>query len=311
MLVIAMRVRLGYVSISMVISATTSSPYTYSEYLKSGDLKKLDDVITSNLLNLEKIVNYNIKNNIHFYRISSKIIPLATKDDVTFDYISKYSRYYERIGKKIEDNKMRVDFHPDQYTVLNSTNSTVLANSMKILEYHYNLLNALNIKDKLLVIHVGSGVFGKENSIKRFINNFKKLPSYIQEIISIENDDKLFNVEDCLKISKILDIPLVLDYHHYNCNKSYLDIKSVFDSWNGRVPKVHFSSPKNSKDFRSHSEYINSDDFICFIDVIKGFNMDVDVMIEAKAKDDALFRLVRELKYKTNYKFVDETTFEV
>lgn len=311
MLVIAMRVRLGYVSISMVISATTSSPYTYSEYLKSGDLKKLDDVITSNLLNLEKIVNYNIKNNIHFYRISSKIIPLATKDDVTFDYISKYSRYYERIGKKIEDNKMRVDFHPDQYTVLNSTNSTVLTNSMKILEYHYNLLNALNIKDKLLVTHVGSGVFGKENSIKRFINNFKKLPSYIQEIISIENDDKLFNVEDCLKISKILDIPLVLDYHHYNCNKSYLDIKSVFDSWNGRVPKVHFSSPKNSKDFRSHSEYINSDDFICFIDVIKGFNMDVDVMIEAKAKDDALFRLVRELKYKTNYKFVDETTFEV
>ena len=311
MLVIAMRVSLGYVSISMAISATTSSPYTYSEYLKSGDLKKLDDVITSNLLNLEKIVNYNIKNNIHFYRISSKIIPLATKDDVTFDYISKYSRYYERIGKKIEDNKMRVDFHPDQYTVLNSTNSTVLTNSMKILEYHYNLLNALNIKDKLLVIHVGSGVFGKENSIKRFINNFKKLPSYIQEIISIENDDKLFNVEDCLKISKILDIPLVLDYHHYNCNKSYLDIKSVFDSWNGRVPKVHFSSPKNSKDFRSHSEYINSDDFICFIDVIKGFNMDVDVMIEAKAKDDALFRLVRELKYKTNYKFVDETTFEV
>lgn len=279
--------------------------------MKSGDLKKLDDVITSNLLNLEKIVNYNIKNNIHFYRISSKIIPLATKDDVTFDYISKYSRYYERIGKKIEDNKMRVDFHPDQYTVLNSTNSTVLTNSMKILEYHYNLLNALNIKDKLLVTHVGSGVFGKENSIKRFINNFKKLPSYIQEIISIENDDKLFNVEDCLKISKILDIPLVLDYHHYNCNKSYLDIKSVFDSWNGRVPKVHFSSPKNSKDFRSHSEYINSDDFICFIDVIKGFNMDVDVMIEAKAKDDALFRLVRELKYKTNYKFVDETTFEV
>ena len=311
MLVIAMRVRLGYVSISMAISATTSSPYTYSEYLKSGDLKKLDDVITSNLLNLEKIVNYNIKNNIHFYRISSKIIPLATKDDVTFDYISKYSRYYERIGKKIGDNKMRVDFHPDQYTVLNSTNSTVLTNSMKILEYHYNLLNALNIKDKLLVTHVGSGVFGKENSIKRFINNFKKLPSYIQEIISIENDDKLFNVEDCLKISKILDIPLVLDYHHYNCNKSYLDIKSVFDSWNGRVPKVHFSSPKNSKDFRSHSEYINSDDFICFIDVIKGFNMDVDVMIEAKAKDDALFRLVRELKYKTNYKFVDETTFEV
>ena len=32
-------------------------------------------------------------------------------------------------------------------------------------------------------------------------------------------------------------------------------------------------------------------------------------MIEAKMKDDALFRLVRELKYKTNYKFIDDTSF--
>lgn len=34
-------------------------------------------------------------------------------------------------------------------------------------------------------------------------------------------------------------------------------------------------------------------------------------MIEAKGKDDALFRLVRELKYKTDYKFINSTTFLV
>lgn len=28
-------------------------------------------------------------------------------------------------------------------------------------------------------------------------------------------------------------------------------------------------------------------------------------------KDDALFRLVRELKYKTNYRFIDDTSFIV
>ena len=32
-------------------------------------------------------------------------------------------------------------------------------------------------------------------------------------------------------------------------------------------------------------------------------------MLEAKAKDDAISRLVRELKYKTDYNFIDETTF--
>ena len=32
-------------------------------------------------------------------------------------------------------------------------------------------------------------------------------------------------------------------------------------------------------------------------------------MLEAKKKEDALFQLVRKLKYKTNLKFIDETTF--
>ena len=77
------------------------------------------------------------------------------------------------------------------------------------------------------------------------------------------------------------------------------------------LPKIHFSSPKSSlkKDFRAHHDYINSNTFIDFIEKIKFINIDFDIMIEAKAKDEALFRLVRELKYKTNYKFIDETTF--
>lgn len=32
-------------------------------------------------------------------------------------------------------------------------------------------------------------------------------------------------------------------------------------------------------------------------------------MIEAKKKDEALFRLVRELKYQTEIIFLDETSF--
>ena len=104
---------------------------------------------------------------------------------------------------------------------------------------------------------------------------------------------------------------MVLDYHHYKCNKSAIDIEKILNSWKGKRPKMHFSTSRNSRDFRSHSEYVDSDEFIKFIDVIKEYDRDVDVMIEAKGKDDALFRLVRELKYKTNYMFIDDTTFYV
>lgn len=306
-----MKVKLGYACITNCINNSSSSPYTYSEYLKDGDIDKLDRVIISNLKSLNNIIDYNIKNNIHFYRISSKIIPLATKDDVKFDYTNKYKSYYDTIGKKISDSKMRVDFHPDQFCVLNSAKSDVVSNSVKILEYHYNLLNMLNVNDKILILHVGSSTFGKENSISRFINNFNKLPIYLRKCIAIENDDKVFNVNDVLKISKVTSIPVVLDYHHHLCNKSDFSFVDIFNSWGNSRVKMHFSSPKNKRDYRSHNEYINGDDFINFIEILKKYDRDIDIMLEAKGKDDSLFRLVRYIKYKTDYEFIDDTTFLV
>ncbi len=313
-----MKIRLGYACISKTLSnVTTSSTVTYTTFQKNKDYKKIDTAIKSNLNALKEILTYNIKNNIHFFRLSSKLIPLATKSDVIFDYIDPYKDYYNSIAKIIKDNKLRIDFHPDEFCVLNSTKSEVVKNSIAILEYHYNLLKALEIKNKILVLHIGGNTFGKKNSISRFINNFNTLSKDIQESIAIENDDKIFNIRDCVYISKNINVPVILDYHHHICNHDELDIndylKDILSSWHNTTPKMHFSSPKNKtkKDFRSHNDYINVDDFINFIDLLKPFNHDVDIMIEAKAKDEALFRLVRELKYKTNYTFIDDTSFEV
>lgn len=313
-----MKIRLGYACISKTLSnVTTSSTVTYTTFQKDKDYKKIDTAIKSNLNALKEILTYNIKNNIHFFRLSSKLIPLATKSDVIFDYIDPYKDYYHSIAKIIKDNKLRIDFHPDEFCVLNSTKSEVVKNSIAILDYHYNLLKALEIKNKILVLHIGGNTFGKKNSISRFINNFNTLSKDIQESIAIENDDKIFNISDCVYISKKLNVPVILDYHHHICNHDELDIndylKDILSSWHNTTPKMHFSSPKNKtkKDFRSHNDYINVDAFINFIDILKPFNHDVDIMIEAKAKDEALFRLVRELKYKTNYTFIDDTSFEV
>lgn len=311
-----MKIRLGYACISKTIDVTSSSTYTYTNYLKDDNHdSKLQDIIISNLIDLEKLIDYNVKNNIHFFRLSSKLIPLATHKDIQFDYITPYQNYYQSIANKIQNNSMRVDFHPDQFTVLNSTKKEVVSNTFQILDYHYQILKILNISSKILILHIGSSVFGKDKSIQRFIYNFKKLPSYLKECIAIENDDKIYTIEDCLTINKELNIPIVLDYHHHICNheKEEIDFEKIFKTWENENPKIHFSSPKNKtkKDFRSHHDYINSDDFIVFIEKIKSLPYNLDIMIEAKAKDEAVFRLIRELKYKTNYHFIDETTFEV
>lgn len=311
------KVRLGYACISDTLKVTSSSTYSYSNFIKEQDFLKLDRVILSNFFALESILKYNIKNNIHFYRLSSNLIPLATKKEVDFDYINKYKFYYRNLGKMISDSCMRVDFHPSEYCVINSVKKEVVNQSIELLEYHYNLLDALNIKDKMLVIHVGNGALGKKNAISRFCNVFLTLDKKIQDIIAIENDDKVFNIDDCLLISKRIGIPVVFDYHHNQCNPGEMKLEEalneVFASWRGKKVKMHFSSPKSKlkREFRSHHEYIESDSFINFLEFLKKYNYDIDIMIEAKKKDEALFRLVREIKYKTEYLFLDDTSFIV
>ena len=312
-----MKVRLGYVALSKALDdVTTSSTITYTNYInKNYNTSKLLEITKNNLDSLYEIIKYNVKNNFHFYRLTSKLVPLATHDKVDFDYITPLLDEYKKIGKLINDNNIRVDTHPDQYAVLNSMDSKIVKNTVEILEYHYKIMDAIGIKDKIIILHVGSSACGKKASITRFINNFNKLPDHIKKCIAVENDDKVYNIKDVLELCNKINVPMVLDYHHFICNNEKEDIndylKEIIDTWDGKLPKMHFSSPKSKlkKEFRSHSDYINKECFIEFINILKKQDKDIDIMLEAKAKDDAISRLARCLKYETNYKFLDETTF--
>ena len=316
-MVIKMKVRLGYVALSKALDdVTTSSTITYTNYInKNYNTSKLLEITKNNLDSLYEIIKYNVKNNFHFYRLTSKLVPLATHDKIDFDYITPLLDEYKKIGKLINDNNIRVDTHPDQYAVLNSMDSKIVKNTVEILEYHYKIMDAIGIKDKIIILHVGSSACGKKASITRFINNFNKLPDHIKKCIAVENDDKVYNIKDVLELCHKINVPMVLDYHHFICNNEKEDIndylKEIIDTWDGKLPKMHFSSPKSKlkKEFRSHSDYINKECFIKFINILKKQDKDIDIMLEAKAKDDAVSRLARYLKYKTNYKFLDETTF--
>mgnify|MGYP002296299384 FL=1 len=312
-----MKVRLGYVALSKALDdVTTSSTITYTNYInKNYNTSKLLEITKNNLDSLYEIIKYNVKNNFHFYRLTSKLVPLATHDKIDFDYITPLLDEYKKIGKLINDNNIRVDTHPDQYAVLNSMDSKIVKNTVEILEYHYKIMDAIGIKDKIIILHVGSSACGKKASITRFINNFNKLPDHIKKCIAVENDDKVYNIKDVLELCHKINVPMVLDYHHFICNNEKEDIndylKEIIDTWDGKLPKMHFSSPKSKlkKEFRSHSDYINKECFIKFINILKKQDKDIDIMLEAKAKDDAVSRLARCLKYETNYKFLDETTF--
>jgi len=309
--VIVMKIRLGYACISNIINVTSSSTTTLTYYNKldtNSKIKKIDSIIKNNLDNLEKIINYNIKNNIHFFRITAKLVPLM--DIVNID-LNIYKNKFEKIGNLINKYKLRTDVHVDEYCVLNSTNYQVVINSIKILNNLKTTFDMFNIEYKI-IMHIGSKSGGIKSSLIRFKENFKMLDKELQKLIMLENDDKNYNVYQTLKLCEELNIPMCLDIHHHNCNKCSKNIENYLEriyKTNNNITKMHFSSPKNKKEYRSHNEYVNSIEFIKFLNLLKKFNYDTDIMLEAKQKDLALIKLSFELKYLTDYKFIDNSTF--
>ena len=317
-----MIVRLGYVAISNKLGkkATSSSTVTYSNYKKlisdEKKFEKLKTVIISNLNGLEKHIKYNIENNIHFYRITSALIPLITHPEVEyFDYRKMFKKDFQYIGKLINESNMRVDTHPDEFNVINSVNPAVVESAKNTLNIHIDWFEEMNYDKGKMVMHVGGATGGKDAGIARFINNFSTYPERIKSKVILENDDKTYTAAETLNICKTLNIPMVLDIHHHNCNNNGENIfemlEEIFNTWNKEPlpPKIHFSSPREGEFDRKHADYINGEEFVKFINSAKKINRDFDVMLECKEKDIALFKLVDDIK--NNYNWIDETTFEV
>lgn len=318
-----MRIRFGYVAIAMNLpKVTSSSSVTYKYYnsilRKEEKLNKLKSVTLSNFEDLKKILTYNIKNDIHFYRLTSKLFPLATHPNVKWDYSTIFSVEMKKIGELINKSNMRVSTHPDQFNVLNSDKEEVYQNTLINLEHHYEIFKHMQLKNPKMVIHVGSAKGGKLHSVKRLVDRFITIPKHIRELILFENDDKLYTAAETLYICKKLEVPMVLDLHHYICNRDGEDIEEllpeIFKTWEKEVlpPKIHVSSPRDYPLDRKHSDYVNPNIVINFIEKSKKIDCDFDIMIEAKHKDVAMFKLVSQIKKKrSEWKWIDKTTLEI
>lgn len=102
-----MRIRLGYVAMAIDLKdCSPSKTITYTKYSKIDDeevkLYKLKRIAEDNLKNTKRIILYNIAHNIKVYRLTSKIIPLATHPDVLqWDYQNELADHFNDLKELI------------------------------------------------------------------------------------------------------------------------------------------------------------------------------------------------------------------
>lgn len=318
-----MRFRLGYVAMAIDLEdCSPSGTVTVKTFNSLPDsdsrINKLRRVAKKNIHNTLRILRYNQDYNIKVYRFTSKLIPLATHPLLSdWNYIEDFKEELKEIGDFVKKNDFRVSAHPDHYTIINSKSEDVIKNSIKDLDYHVKLFEAMGLEDYKykLILHIGGLYKNKKESIDRFKENFLKLPDRIRKRIILENDDKLYSAADVLQICNDLNVPMVIDIHHHNCRNDGEKLEdllpSIFNTWNNETfnPKVHFSSPKNLNEFRSHADDIEIKDFLSFLNIAKKLERDFDVMLEAKNKNIALFNLSNKLETLEGIKKINESEF--
>ncbi|MCM3764591.1 UV DNA damage repair endonuclease UvsE [Neobacillus niacini] len=317
-------VRLGYVAMSMELkNASPSKTMTFAQFQKIDDreaaIRKLERIAQQNLHNTLRIMRHNVASEIHFYRLTSRLIPLANHEELLdWDYLKPLKRDLHELGEYINEHHVRVDFHPDHFVLINSPQPEILKNSIRTLKLHYRLLRGMGINPiHRCVMHVGGNYKETETSLERFVENWMDVPKGIQKMIMLENDDTSFTLDDTLYLCEKLEIPLVFDYHHHLAHHQNPNWEEnwerVVGTWkHSHLPiKMHISSPKSEKEFRHHSEYVDIDMFFKFLQVIKGSVRQIDCMIEAKKKDEALFHLMEEIKTRSDVEIVDGSSFRL
>lgn len=259
---------------------------------KNATEEKLMEVIQHNLAAFEKMVDYNIKEGIMLYRISSDLIPFGSSPVNSLPWWDLYKEDFQRIGQKIINSGMRVSFHPGQYTVLNSPDEGVVERAIEDLRYHNLIMECLGVNySHKMVLHVG-GVYGdKETAMERFVQNFARLDAPIQKRLIIENDDRLYTVEDVLEISRQTGSPVVYDNLHHAINPpeeardDYYWIHETAKTWkpeDGRQ-KMHYSQQDPGKRDGAHTTTIYLDTFMEFYRKLE--DPTIDIMLEVKDKN--------------------------
>ena len=292
-------VNLGYACINMTLGkqGILTGRAMRKATLEAKGLAHASELALQNALDLESILKWNLKNGIYFFRLGSDLFPWGNKVDVSqFPDYNQIKDVLARCGEFATTNGIRITTHPGPFNLLASPKEDVVINTIKDLEMHallFDLMGLSRTPYNKINIHVGATYGDKYSAAETWCSNFNRLSDAVKSRLTIENDDKanMYSVKDLYElIHEKTGIPIVFDYHHYTFNSGGQTVEEALQlamsTWKGVKPVAHYSESKSLHESnptinpRAHSDYVTN-----FIDT---FGLEIDVMIEAKAKELAL-----------------------
>ena len=308
---------------------TTSRTARKATWFNDWNLQLLGERALMNANDLYTYLQWNEEHNIRLFRVGSELFPwhdhYELKDLPQFDEIASVLM---KCGEYAREHGHRLTTHPGPFHVLGSPNPDVVKKSIIGLERHSEMFDLMGFEpsfENKINIHIG-GMYGDaQATADRWIKAWMTLSDNLKKRLVIENDDKpgMWSVQMLYDyFHTVIGIPITFDYFHHTFHTDGLTEEEALhlatSTWPDNVKQVtHYSESKREeqksrltdlcrvnnlsidelddwptfskmkKDFEKIREQAHSD--YC-TKPINTYGLDIDIMLEAKAKEDALFK---------------------
>jgi len=267
--------RLGLVCINTILR-TQNIFCSRTCIRRTYNVQKAKDLALKNVSDIRHLIQWNAKNGIKCLRLSSDMFPHFTDKECESYDIDFARPLLKEMGQLAKSLGHRILFHPGQYNQVGAQTVDVFESTIRDLKHHADIFDAMELDDDSIIIVHGGGTYGnKETTIKRWIEQFQLLPDNVKRRLVIENCETCYNTDDVLKIANAVGIPVVFDFHHYECWNVQYGAGSqrgiselwpeIIATWKGRRPVMHISEQAPDKCLGAHSDYISELPLLLFI----------------------------------------------
>jgi len=287
--------RIGYACLVVALEGAQIKTCT----LKNATPERLLFLAGENLAATERMIDYNIANQISFYRISSDLVPFGSSLAFDLPWDQVLEARIATIADKIQKSNMRVSMHPGQYTVLNSPDAGVVKRAIEDLSYHARFLDALRLDaSHKIILHVGGKYGDSTSAMQRFAEVYRDLPETITKRLILENDGSIFHIDEVLELCHRIGAPAVYDNLHNAINpadETRSDAEWIHlcrETWRAQdgAQKTHYSQQHPTKLRGAHSDTIAIDPFL---EYCRGLGENApDIMLEVKDKNRSAVKCV-------------------
>ena len=302
-----MTINLGYACINSTLQETEKVMCNRSmikrTFLAKG-IPYASELALSNVKAMRRVIEWNNNHDISVYRMTSCLFPWVSEYEISSlpDYEEIVSVMQEA-GQLAMSNNQRLSFHPGQFCVLASPTEKVVVNAANELNKHAEMMDIMGLPRSpaaKINIHVGGAYGEHDKALARFCTNATKhLTDSAFSRLTVENDDKpnVFSTKMLYNgVFKQIGIPIVFDSHHHDLGPQDADYHEAFylarSTWPvGIKQQCHHSNSKRDYEDPTRPKVSHSS---WFYTPFKHYDEDVDVVLECKAKELALFKYRRD-----------------